>query len=106
MGYFRELPEALQPYKDEQRFVIWRLEPRGDGTFTKPPYRPQDPQKLAEVNDPSTWSTFAVALRAYENGHADGVGICLGGSNLVAFDLDHCRDPKTGKVEPDGAGPN
>lgn len=100
MGYFRELPEALQPYKDEQRFVIWRLEPRGDGTFTKPPYQPQDPQKLAEVNDPSTWSTFAVALRAYENGHADGVGICLGGSNLVAFDLDHCRDPKTGKVEP------
>lgn len=100
MKYFHGLPEAQQSYKDEQRFVVWKRVQKKDGSYTKPPYRPQAPEELAEVDDPSTWSDFATALHAYEAGQADGIGICLAGSNLVAFDLDHCRDPKTGAIEP------
>lgn len=100
MTFFRGLPEALQSYRNEQRFVIWRRVKKADGTFTKPPYRPHAPEEMAEVNDPSTWSDFATALQAYESGVCDGIGICLSGSNLIAFDLDHARNPKTGAIEP------
>jgi primase-polymerase (primpol)-like protein len=100
MKFFHGLPTALKPYENEQRFVVWKRVPREDGSFTKPAFQPQAPQEFAKPNDPSTWSNFAVALRVYESGESDGIGICLLGSNLVAFDLDDCRDPKTGAIEP------
>ncbi len=100
MKFFHGLPAALKPYENEQRFVVWKLVPRKDGNFTKPPYQPQAPQEHAKVDDPLTWATFAIALHAYEAGACDGIGLCLRGSNLVAFDLDHCRDPSSGAIEP------
>ena len=39
-------------------------------------------------------------MRAYEAGRGDGIVICLFGSNLIAFDLDDCRNATTGEIEP------
>jgi hypothetical protein len=33
-------------------------------------------------------------------GKADGIGVALKGRNLGGVDLDHCRDPETGMIEP------
>ena len=100
MKTFRGLPEALTPYASEKRWLLWRLIPNKNGKLTKPPFQSCAPQELASSTDPSTWSDFAAALNAYEAGHADGIGLCLFNSNLVSFDLDHCRNSKTGAIEP------
>jgi primase-polymerase (primpol)-like protein len=61
---------------------------------------------LASSTNPRTWSTFDEALAAYERGGLDGVGLVLHkekgdeGPGLVGIDLDKCRDPQTGAVEP------
>jgi primase-polymerase (primpol)-like protein len=99
MGTFIALPPALAPYASEPRWVIWRFETR-NGKTTKPPYQARAPQQHASSNAPATWADFATALAAYQGGQADGIGLCLLNSNLVAFDLDDCRDVATGAIEP------
>ncbi len=62
----------------------------------KEPYQ-QDGRK-AEVNNPATWCTFEEAVRAYEAGGHDGIGL-MRTSDFVFIDLDGCAaDP-----EPDWA---
>jgi predicted P-loop ATPase len=100
MRSFRGLPPALVPYTPQIRWVNWKLVTRKDGKLTKPPFRSDVPDRPASSIDPTTWATFEVALRTYEEGKADGVGICLLGSDLVALDLDNCRDPQTGAIVP------
>jgi len=51
----------------------------------------------AKSNDARTWSTFADAVAAA--GRYDGLGIMFS-DGLCGCDLDHCRDPKTGELEP------
>jgi primase-polymerase (primpol)-like protein len=48
----------------------------------------------ASSTDPSTWTTFD-AVRTSTAG--DGLGIMLG-AGLGCYDLDHCRDPRTGRI--------
>jgi predicted P-loop ATPase len=96
---FLALPAALLPYAGEARWVIWRFEIR-KGKTTKPPYQARHPTRHARSNDPATWADFATALAAYQAGKADGIGLCLLNSNLVAFDLDDCRDAHSGALEP------
>src|SRR5262249_47984794 len=48
----------------------------------------------------STWADFSTALAVYQAGQADGIGFALLNSELAAFDLDDCRDPNTGAIEP------
>jgi len=86
------LPEEL---KARVAWVCWRLETR-DGKGTKVPYNART-GKRAKSTDARTWSTFADAVAAA--GRFDGVGICLG-DGLCGVDLDHCRDPETGELEP------
>jgi primase-polymerase (primpol)-like protein len=80
------------------RAVVWNLENR-DGKRTKVPYISRRPAERASVNDPNTWGTFAEARAAVEDGNADGVGVVLG-DGLVGIDLDGCRDPDTGAIDP------
>jgi hypothetical protein len=96
---FLDLPAALTHYAQEPRWVLWRWEIR-KGKKTKPPYDARHPRKHASSNDPATWADFATALAAYKSGQGDGIGLCLLNSNLVAFDLDDCRDANTGQIEP------
>jgi Virulence-associated protein E len=100
MGTFTSLPPALAPYAAQSRWVVWRLETTKKGRATKPPYQPRDPRKHASSRDPKTWTDFATALAVYTAGQADGVGLCLLGSDLAAFDLDDCRNASTGEIEP------
>jgi len=79
------------------RAVLWNLEQR-DGKLTKVPYVSRRPAERASVSDAATWSSFAEARAAVEDGKADGVGIVLGGG-LIGIDIDDCRDPETGTID-------
>ena len=63
------------------------------------PYRPSQPNRRADVTDPSQAADFDTALAVVHAHKADGLGIRLG-NGLAGIDLDHVRDPETGEVEP------
>ena len=67
--------------------------------MTKPPYQARNPNRHAASTDPATWAPFDMALAAYRAGQADGIGFCLFGSGVAAFDLDDCINDK-GELEP------
>jgi hypothetical protein len=68
------------------------------GKSTKVPYQACRPGVKASSTDPSTWSDYATAVAAAE--HADGIGFVITNSDIAAFDVDDCRDPATGAIEP------
>jgi putative DNA primase/helicase len=81
------------------QWVAWKAEVR-DGKPTKVPYDPRTGAKAA-TDDPRTWASFDVAVRALEIGRYDGVGYVFAADDpYVGVDLDKCRDPETGAVEP------
>jgi putative DNA primase/helicase len=94
---------TLDSLASQRRWVAWRNELRGD-VPTKVPY--STPTRHAKSNDPSTWITRAEAERLAErikNGQAGGTGIVLGqhaDATTGGVDLDKCRDPATGAIEP------
>jgi hypothetical protein len=99
MTTFTGLPAALKPYASQTRWVLWRWETR-KGKRTKPPRCAFDSSRYAKSDDPTTWSDFDTALQAYKSGKGAGIGLCLLNSGLSAFDVDCCRDPTTGDIEP------
>src|SRR5262245_49414681 len=99
MTTFTGLPPALQPFATESWWCLWKHVVR-NGRPTKPPYQARHPSQFASSNDPTTWSNFDTALKAYRAGHGDGIGLCLLKSPIAAFDLDDCRNPTTGDIEP------
>lgn len=95
------IPVALKPYADQERWVVWRLiKKKGAKKATKIPYQPLKPSVTAASNNSSTWADAATAIKAAEDGNFNGIGICLLNSNIVALDVDDCRDPKTGEIDP------
>lgn len=80
---FDAIPDAL---KARRQWVVWRRE---EGT--KVPYRAIGEGKAA-TDDPSTWSTFAQAVRRYtERDDADGIGFVFTEDDpYTGVDLDHC----------------
>jgi hypothetical protein len=102
-GDLANLPAALAPLCQQPRWVIWSWEWRKtktSGKWTKPPRQARDPSRYARSNDPSTWGSYADAVAAVAAGKADGIGYMLSTSDIAAGDLDHCRDPETGMVDP------
>jgi putative DNA primase/helicase len=103
------IPEVLQALP---QWVVWSYVKEVDADtgavdWNKPP-RNVRTGRLASSTDPKTWSTYEVALAAYRRGR-EGLGFVLHvtveqrSANrpwLVAVDLDHCRDPGTGRIEP------
>ena len=75
-----------------------RVTKAGTEKWTKPPFQPAFPGAAAKSNDPTTWGTYEEALAAVAAGNADGIGVMLLDAELAAADLDHCRDPITGKL--------
>jgi hypothetical protein len=102
-------PPTLADLAALPRWVAWRTEPqRGTGRITKVP---KSPATLAEAAStrPETWGTREAAEAADQRLPASphgpgGVGIVLGdwqdGQRIGGVDLDACRDPETGAVEP------
>ena len=76
-------------------WVCWRYEDR-EGKPTKVPYNPLTDRR-ARANDPSTWTSFESAVAAI--GRYSGIGVMFS-DGLCGVDLDHCRHPATGVIEP------
>jgi len=84
-----QIPQELQ---DRDRWVLWRYETRS-GRESKVPH--QVGGKRASVTSSSTWSSFAAAREAYENGRRpfDGIGfVFTDGDPFAGVDLDECVD--------------
>jgi putative DNA primase/helicase len=97
--------DAPAELRDRRSWLVWRWEQRpGQDKPTKPPYIAGPGLTHAKISDPSTWRPFeeaAAHLDAF-----DGLGLVLGADpdgahdNLGGADLDDCRDPRTGVIEP------
>lgn len=89
--------------RDNPAWVVWKLEPspRDPSKLTKVPYSAHDGSN-ASSTDPATWATFKQALLFHlDNDWTDGVGMVVcDEDDFVGIDLDHCRDPETGTIEP------
>lgn len=81
---FVNIPDAL---KQSASFCVWKLEKRS-GRPTKVPYNPRT-GALAKTNDPSTFSDFNTAMKAYAIGGWDGIGYRVS-EGIGAIDIDHC----------------
>ena len=92
------IPACLEPLTHERRWLVWRREQGRGGRLTKVPYRADQPPSRASCNDPATWCSFETAMRAYLGGGVDGIAFALMGSNVAAFDVDHCRDAASGAL--------
>jgi putative DNA primase/helicase len=90
-------PEDL---KARPQWVVWKFEDHGEPKPAKVLYNPHTGQR-AKSNDPQTWATFAEALAAYQHGGFDGIGFVFTANDpYVGIDLDSCRDPASGRLEP------
>jgi hypothetical protein len=94
------IPAELQ---SRPRWMLWRFEPDDQGTLKKPPYQVAAPQRRASSTNSETWGTFAAAVAAVAQGHADGIGFALG-DGFCGFDIDHCLNPETGVLDEDAQG--
>jgi len=94
------IPKCLEPQTKELRWLLWRWAKGSNGKPTKPPYRADNPSVYAESDNPQTWALCAVAMQAYEQGLADGIGYALKKSAIAAIDCDDCRDPVSGVLTP------
>jgi hypothetical protein len=113
----RVIPEFI-PYqlKERPQWVMWRRIVR-NGKPTKPLYQLEPLRKdvqgrlldepiLASTTDSTTWGTFDFAYELYDgNGYGpsgyDGIGFVFSsGDPFAGIDLDDCRDPETGDIEP------
>lgn len=91
------IPDEL---KATPQWVVWRYEDHGKPKRDKVPYNPRT-ERRAKSNDPQTWASFAEARAAFDHGGYDGVGFVFAeDGGLVGIDLDGCRDPETGELEP------
>ena len=87
---FVNIPQEL---KANASFCVWKLE-RRNGKPTKVPYNPRTGE-LAKTNDPSTFGTFAEAMRAYAMGGGPGGASWSGigyrvSEGIGAIDIDKC----------------
>jgi primase-polymerase (primpol)-like protein len=82
------------------QFVGWRYEWRNDA-WTKPPLCIATGAH-ASATDPQTWTTYELAVLAYQRDTHElaGIGyVLIEGDQIVGFDFDHCRNPDTGEID-------
>jgi hypothetical protein len=88
------------------RWVGWRNELRNN-KIAKVPFSPRT-GRMAKADDPTGWARRTEAeawARTHVNGRGGGIGLQLGpvqgeDYSLGGVDLDTCRDPATGRIEP------
>ena len=98
-GDFANPPAALKLLLLERRWVNWKWVEGRNGKYTKPPFQPAHPESHAANDRSETWDTSSAAIKAVLSGRANGIGFALTGSSYCAIDMDHCRDPVTGKID-------
>jgi putative DNA primase/helicase len=92
------IPAELKGFRS---WVCWRYEQRdGKPKPDKVPYTPGVGRR-ASTTDMRTWRSFPEALEAFGEDGYDGIGFVFSsGDPFAGIDLDGCRDPETGEVEP------
>lgn len=85
------MPDAFAAIPQELRslnqWCLWKFEDVGAAKPTKVPYQPNG--QLANVNSPSTWSTFVEVFNCYMAGGYDGIGFIFSDTDPYSFiDLD------------------
>ena len=101
-----ERPKALEPVlanipeelKQRQQWVVWRYLPpkRSGDKWRKVPHTVRG--EFASTTDPSTWSTYAAAVDAYNVGEYDGLGYVFTADDpYIGLDFDHAYDQVTGQ---------
>ena len=96
-GLRKNIPAELRSLP---HWVMWKTETREAGKPTKVPYDAKADRRASSTN-PDTWCSFEDACAAYEKGGFDGVGFVLTKNDpFVGIDLDKCRDPETGEIQP------
>lgn len=99
LHYTVQTENILEELRERPQWVVWRYEER-NGKLTKVPYSPLSFER-ASSTDLMTWSPFDVAVTAYKVGDFDGIGfVFCSGDGFVGIDIDDCRDPETGELEP------
>lgn len=104
MPPFAGLPSipAIEELKKHRQWVAWKYEFRNgpDSKPTKPPISPRTGFG-ASHSKPETWGTYQDAFERARRSNLPGVGFVLAdGDEICGIDLDACRDPDTGKIEP------
>ncbi len=100
LGYsdFTSEYPALAEIQSLPHWVCWRCEMRkdkhGEQKPAKIPYNPLTGQR-AESDNPKTWVSYRVALRAYAQSKQEaspyhGLGFMFGGGEIAGIDFDHC----------------
>jgi NrS-1 polymerase HBD domain len=93
---WENVPEELQ---QRPQWCVWRYEDHGKPKPDKVPYNPATGRK-ARANDPRTFTALARALGAFRSGRYEGIGFLFTEEDpYCGIDLDHCRDPQTGRIE-------
>lgn len=87
--------------RERPQWVAWRFVVRdGDGKPTKVPYAPAAGRR-ASSTEPQDWTDLHGAERYRDVAGLDGIGFVFCADDPYAgVDLDHCRDPGTGAIEP------
>jgi primase-polymerase (primpol)-like protein len=99
-GDLAKLPRALEPLIVRPQWANWRWTQKPNGDWQKPPFMALQPDRHADVSDPSTWADYEEALDAVETRRADGVTYMLTESDpFAAIDVDHCRDINTHSID-------
>jgi hypothetical protein len=86
------------------QWVCWRYvakkDNKGQTRWAKVPVNARTGRN-ARSNDPGTWAPFAEAMAYLHSGAADGIGFMFSEKDPFAgVDLDDCRDPATGFLDP------
>jgi primase-polymerase (primpol)-like protein len=98
------IPEiTLENIPEEMRrrpqWAVWKYEKR-DGKPTKVPYIAGGVGR-ASSTDSLTWRTFEEAVQALKTSRYDGIGFVFSsGDPFAGVDLDDCRNPETGELQP------
>lgn len=100
---FIGLPEipAMAELQAHDAWVAWDYVWKEDKEkWDKPPFNPHT-GRLASTADPSTWGTYKQAAARVERDKLAGVGFVLTKDGpFTGIDLDDCRDPETGELQP------
>ena len=94
---FDHIPIEL---RERPQWVCWKGRLK-DGKLTKMPINPQK-GGMASHSKPESWGTYEQALARYQGGNGvAGIGRVFSKDDpFCGIDLDKCRDPETGSIEP------
>lgn len=99
-----ETISAIDELRSLRQWVAWQLQVRinsdGSTRTTKVPINAQSGCR-ASVSNRADWGTYQQAKDAVRRYGADGVCVVLTrDDDLTGIDLDKCREPQTGQLDP------